>query len=111
MNYFYSHLIEIDSVILALSELEISAEEKKKLEKLAHDQVREVIMDAILNELSEKDKRIFLANVRYENNEKIWKHLNEKVERIEEKIMMAAEDLKHDLHKDIEGIKRKSLLR
>lgn len=111
MNYFYSHLVEIDSVVLALNDLEISAEEKKRLEELAHDQLRDTIMHAILSELAEKDKKIFLSNVRYESHEKIWKHLNQKVEKIQEKIIMAAEDLKHDLHKDIEGIKRKSLLR
>lgn len=106
VNYFYSHLVDIDSLILALSELEITDEEKKSLEKLARNQLHHAVVGAILNELSDRDKKIFLANVRYESHDKIWKHLNEKVEKIEDKITKAAEDLKKELHKDILDLKK-----
>lgn len=104
---FYSHLIDFDSVFLALEQLEISPEEKSKLENMADEQLQHVIVGAILNELSERDKKIFLANLQYEGHDKIWKHLADKVEKIEEKIIMAAEDLKHELHADIKEIKDK----
>lgn len=104
-NFFYSHLVEFDSVSLALNSLDISAEEKKNLEKLARNQLHHAVIGVILNELSARDKKIFLANVRYESQDKIWKHLNEKVEKIEEKISKAAQDLKQELHKDILELK------
>lgn len=106
-KYFYSHLVEMESVVLALDELEISEAEKEKLAMLADKQLAHVVIGAILNELTVRDKKIFLANLRYEENDKIWKHLRGKVEKIEEKIIMAAEDLKYDLHKDIGELKNK----
>ena len=105
-SFFYSHLVDLDSLIIALSELDITMEEKQKLEKLAHDQLHNAIVDVILNELAERDKKIFLANLRYETQEKIWKHLNEKVDKIEDKIFKAALDLKNELHKDISEVNK-----
>lgn len=104
-SFFYDSLIEADSVFIALDELDISDEEKKELKKLARKQLHEAIVSAILNELSNRDKKIFLANLRYETHDKIWKHLNSTVENIEDKITKAAQNLKEELHKDIRDAK------
>ena len=104
-KHFYSDLIHIDSVVTSLSELQLTDDEKKELTALAHAHLHQVIMDAILNELSSRDKKIFLANVEFEDDEKIWEHLNSRVEKIHEKIISAAEDLKEELHKDIAEVK------
>lgn len=88
-----------------LGKLSLTADERKELEELAHDQLHQVILDAILTELTLRDKKIFLANLEYEEDEKIWKHLNEKVENIEEKITKAAESLKTELKRDIDTVK------
>lgn len=105
-NYFYSHLVEIDSITLALDGLDITADEKKKLEKLAHNQLHHAIVGLILSELTERDKKIFLANLRYETSDKIWKHLNEKIDKIEDKVKKEATRLKEELHNDILDIKK-----
>ncbi len=105
MKRFYSQLVQIDSVISALDELEATSLEKKELEQLAHAHLHQVIVDAILNELPTRDKKIFLANLEYETDEKIWKHLNEKVENIHEKIIKVSEDIKKELHEDIAEVK------
>lgn len=104
-KYFYSDLVKLDVVLEDLAKLSLKPDERRELEELAHDRLHQVILDAILTELTLRDKKIFLANLEYEEDEKIWKHLNEKVEHIEEKISKAAESLKGELKKDINTVK------
>lgn len=104
-KHFYSDLVSLDEVVGDLERLEITAEEKKELAALAHDHLHETIMDAILSELTVRDKKIFLANITYETHDSVWKHLNEKVENVEEKIKTAAERLKIELRDDAKRVK------
>src|SRR5260221_8129913 len=98
MNYFYSHLIETDSLVVALNELKLSDEEKTHLLGIVQSSLHHAILDAILSELSDKDKKTFVDYVEENNNEKIWKFLNGKIQGIESKIQKAAEDLKKKVH-------------
>lgn len=107
MKYFYSHLIEIDSLVVALSELGLSEEEKTHLLGIVESSLHHAILDAILSELSEKDKKLFLEELQREDNEKIWKLLSIKIDSIEEKIKKTAQNLKDELHKDILNSKKK----
>lgn len=104
-KYFYSDLAKLDVVLGELEKLSLDVSERKELEELAREHLHQVILDAILTELSLRDKKIFLANLEYEEDEKIWKHLNDKVENIEEKIAKAAESLKSELVSDIKTVK------
>ena len=104
-KYFYTDLVEMDTLIAELDILEISATEKRELEKLAHDNLHHAILDAILSELANRDKKIFLANLEYETHDKIWKHLIENVEKIEEKIKIIAHKTKEELRRDIQEAK------
>jgi gas vesicle protein len=104
-KHFYSDVVTLDTVIGEMAELDLSPEEKKELEEIAHDHLHETILDAILSELSARDKKIFLANIEYDTHEKVWKHLNEKVENVEDKIKAAAEKLKSELRDDIKHVK------
>ena len=104
-KYFYSETVDFSWVLAELGNLDITEGEKKELVDIAHAHLHQIIQDAILSELSERDKKIFLANLEYENHERTWKHLNEKVEKVEEKIMKAAEDLKRNLRSDLAGAK------
>lgn len=107
-KYFYSDLVTMDTVIEEIAGLDVGDDERRELEDLAHAHLHETILDAILTELSERDKKIFLANLEYDSHEKVWKHLNEKVDNIEEKIKIAAEKLKHELREDISTVKARS---
>lgn len=104
-KHFYSEIVTLDSVVADLDGLDLTVEEKKELKEIAHDHLHETILDAILSELSEKDKKIFLANTLYDTNEMVWKHLNKKVDNIEEKIKNAADKLKSELRDDVKKIK------
>ncbi len=100
-KYFYSHLIETSTLSLELGEIELSPEERVHLISLVDSQMHHTILDTVLSELSEHDKKIFLHFLSIDDQTKIWEHLNKKVGNIEEKIKKAVEVLKKELHKDI----------
>lgn len=106
MTLFYSHLIEIDSIIESLDKMSLSKEEKLQLAKLIDSSLHHTILDAILSHLSDSDKRVFMQRLSEGNHDKIWEFLNEKVDGVEDKIKKAAEDLKKELHEDIKISKK-----
>lgn len=108
MSFFYSHLIEVDSIILELDKMSLSEEEKLHLARLVDSTLHHTILDAVLSELSESDKRVFMQHLNSGNHDKIWEFLNDKIGGVEDKIKKAAEDLKKELHRDLrEAHKRK----
>lgn len=107
MKYFYSHLIEIDSILLELDKMELSYEQKMHLTNLIDSSLHHTILDAVLGELTAADKKVFLNHLKEDDESKIWKFLNEKVDNIEDKIRKTASQLKSELHKDLEEAKKK----
>lgn len=106
-KYFYSHLVDINSIAGELEGLQITESEKEELLDIAHIHLHQTIIDAILQELTESDKKKFLELVAHGEDDKVWNHLNEKVEKIEDKITKAAKQTKIELKKDIEKIREK----
>lgn len=107
MKQFYTHLIEIESIIIELDKLDLSQEQKIHLTGLIDSSLHHTVLDAVLSELSSQDKRVFLNYLKEDDHGKIWKFLNEKVDNIEDKIKKAAGDLKTQLHKDLKEAKNK----
>lgn len=106
MKFFYSHLIQIESVITELDALDLAPEQKNHLAKLIDSSLHHVILDAILSELPLSEKRVFLNHLKEDDHGKIWQFLNGKIDKIEDKIKKAAESLKDELHKDLQGVKK-----
>lgn len=104
-KHFYSHLVETDSLVVLINDLDATDDEKSHLIALVDSQLHHTILDAILSELSEEDKRLFLKHLLHEDHDAIWNHLNTKVDNIEEKIKKVAVDLKKELHEDIKETK------
>lgn len=104
-KYFYSHIIETESLTIAINDLAVSDSEKAHLIALVDSSLHHTVLDAILSELSEIDKKTFLRHMVEDDHDKIWKHLNEKVDGIEEKIKKAAHNLREQLHEDIKVTK------
>lgn len=104
--FFYTHLIEIESIIVELDKLDLSEEQKTHLAGLIDSSLHHTILDAVLSELSPQDKIVFLNHLQENDHSKIWKFLNEKVENIEDKIKKTAGDLKKELHEDLKEAKR-----
>jgi hypothetical protein len=101
-KHFYSDVVETSSISLALAEMDISNEERKHLIDLVEANLHHSILDAVLSELSDKDKEEFMVLYSQGDDEKIWKLLKERVDHIEDKIKKTADELKKELHKDIE---------
>ena len=106
-KHFYSHIIETSTLSVELGEMDLSKEERRHLIELAENNIHHAILDAILSELSEEDKKIFLHHLSKDDHDKVWEHLRQKIENIEEKIKNAAESIKKELHRDIREAKSK----
>lgn len=106
MRYFFSHLVDIQTIHLKLQDLDLEDEEKSHLVNIAHDTLHYEIINAILSELSEEDKKIFLRQLTMSDHAGIWRFLNKKVDNIEEKIKQVAQDVVDEMHVDIEESKK-----
>jgi len=104
-KYFYSHLISFESLTAELESLKLSKKEKQELSEIVHLHTHEIIIDTILSHLEEKDKKRFLELLAEGKDDEIWQHLNNKVEKIEEKITAAAQQIKKELKEDIKSMK------
>ena len=98
---FYSHIVETDSVVVKLTEMGMSEAEQAHLIALMDSSLHHVILDAILSELTPEDKKLFLQELASEDHDAIWNFLRGKIDKIEDKIQSAADDLKKELHEDI----------
>lgn len=106
MRYFFSHLIEIDSLAVELDKLQLSKEEKLHLATLVDSSLYHTILDAVLFQLNQEDKKIFLNHLKGNDHGTIWQFLNGKIFNIEDKIKKAGNDLKIELHKDLKESKK-----
>lgn len=92
----------METIALRLQYLDMSDEERAHLLGLIDSSLHHAILDAVLSELSETDKKKFLEHVATEEHDKLWEFLNKKVDNIEDKIKDTAEKLTEELHKDID---------
>lgn len=104
-QHFYTHLVTTDSLILRLQELNLKEDEHAHLISLIESNMHHAILDAILSELTEEDKKLFLKELASDDHEAIWNFLKKRIERIEEKIEKTADELQKELHSDIDDIK------
>ncbi len=106
-KFFYNHLIEIDTIVVELEALDLTKEEKEELLMLAENNIHHRVIDVVLSELEEGDKKVFLALVLGGDHNEIWKMLSFKVVDAEEKIRKAAKELKAKILDDIKQAQAK----
>lgn len=105
-KHFYHNVVETSSISLAIAEMDMEKEERKHLISLVEENLHHAILDAVLSELSDKDKQEFVELFAEGKDDEIWHLLKDRVDNIEDKIKKTSEDLKKELHKDIEDSKK-----
>ena len=89
MKHFYSHIIDLNDLVVLLDPLELQPEEKEELLIIAHATVHHVIVDTVLIYLPEEEHTRFLDNLGRDAPTKTWRHLKEHVEGLDEKVKSA----------------------
>jgi hypothetical protein len=105
-KHFYSHLVQINDIVLDLGELNMTQEERLHLLSLIEANVHNTVIDTVLTELSIPQKKIFLSNLLENNHDKTWKHIWENSNEIEQKITKSVENLLSEIRKDIKRTKK-----
>jgi hypothetical protein len=105
-KHFYSHLIEIHEIYLNISEMDLSDTERGHLMSLTEANIHATVISAVLPELSNDEKKVFLKNLLANDHDKTWKHLSSRVKNIEGKLSKSLKDLKQELLKDIKEAKK-----
>lgn len=103
---FYSHLTQIDTLLGELDALNLKENEKIHLTTVIHSSMHTVILDVVMSELSEIDKKQFLHHLHENNHDTLWTFLKKRTTRIEEKITKAAQELREEFLKDIKEVKK-----
>lgn len=107
MKHVYSHLIEIETLIVELEKIKLADHEKHELAQLIDSNIHNTVMDAILSKIPESEKKKFAEIANSEDHEKIWEFLKSKSESIEEDIKKAAAEIKKQLRQDVEEANKK----
>ncbi len=108
MKFFYHKIIVIDKILEELHTLDLSDGERAHLAALVDSSLHHAILDEILSNLKDEDKRIFIkAITQNSEDDKLLEFLQSKIENIEEKIKRTADDLIVEMHKDIKEARLK----
>ncbi|RJP46739.1 MAG: hypothetical protein C4584_01245 [Armatimonadetes bacterium] len=107
MSYFYSHLIGIEIIIIALDELNLSDKHKEHLAALIDSTIHQAVLSIIFAKLDPKDRWIFIEKFQADMADKeLMNFLSDKIDNIETEITMVVEELKMDLLEDIKEAKK-----
>lgn len=106
-KHFYSHLVSLDTVHVELDYLDLSDHEKNHLRELSESNLHHMILDAVLSELTDEDKKVFLRQIHHDDHHAVWRFLNKKTRNIELLIKKTADEMVEKMHEDIKEAKRK----
>lgn len=107
-KHFYAHLTETTDIVLELGELNMSQEERIHLLSLIEANIHSAVIDTVLSNLNEENKKIFLNNLVSDNHSKTWEHLKKNNKDMEEKIKETINFIKKELIKDIKNARNKA---
>ena len=106
MKFFYTKLVNIETLISNLDELDLSAGEKAHLANLVDSSLHSAILDEILSNLSPEDKKLFLEKLETEkDHDKILEFLNEKIDNVEDRVKKVSDQLITELNEDLKQAK------
>lgn len=103
---FYYHLISITEIEIELDKLGLPEHERIELLNIAENTIHYTIVDIVLSELSEEDKKTFLEHHAKSNHETTLKFIKGKITNIEGRIRSVANNLRTELINDIKDLKK-----
>ena len=106
-KHFYHTLIETTDITIELANLNLNSQERIHLLSLVDANIHSAVIDIVLSNLNEEDKKIFLKNLASENHEKTWEHLKSKSQNLESQIIDVIQKLKSEFKKDIKKARLK----
>lgn len=104
-KYFYSHIVATADISLALGNMDMPSEDRIKLIALAEENLHHAVIEAILSQLSEEDKKHFLLHLSRNDHEKVWILLKDKLNDAEGIVMRISKEIKDEMHRDIKSSK------
>lgn len=107
-KHFYAHLTETTDIVLELGELDMTSEERIHLLSLIEANIHSAVINTVLSNLDEENKKIFLNNLVTDNHDKTWEHLNKNSKDLEDKIKETVNLIKKELLKDIKKVRSKT---
>ena len=107
MRFFYEKFIVIENLTEELHSLDLTEEEKHHLSGLIDGSLHHVILDEILSNLSAEDKKVFLSKMKQDpQSEELLEFLNQKIDKLEERINKVSQQLVEELHADVKEAKK-----
>lgn len=106
-KHFYTHLIEIEPIMVTLDEITFSDDQKKEVMTIVEKTTHYVVMDTLLSELSGVDKKKFLSHVVKDDHEKVWDLVTKKIVDAERKIRSVIRDAHLSIIDDIKKHQKK----
>ncbi|QQG43601.1 MAG: hypothetical protein HYW45_01115 [Candidatus Daviesbacteria bacterium] len=107
MKIWYQKIITIEPILQELNQMDLSDEERAHLSELLDSSLHHAILDEILSNLTEEDKKLFLKMLHEDpENEKLVNFLNEKIDRIDERVKKVADDLVKEMHQEVKEAKK-----
>ena len=107
MGYFFAKYIVIDELMEEMDGLDLSAEQRLHLSSLIDSSLHHAILDEILSNLNNDDKKEFLKKIHQDSKgAELMEFLKPKIENIEDKIKNVSKQLIDEMHKDIKGAKK-----
>jgi hypothetical protein len=104
---FYHHLISTEDIEIELNNLGLPEHERIELLEIAENAIHYTIIDIVLSELKEEDKKTFLEHHTIGNHETTLRFLKNRIDDLETRVKESAEILKNNFIKDILELKNK----
>lgn len=99
-------LMEQDSLLKELGLAEFDAKQQSELFELMMDILEIKVMDAVLSELSDEEKKEFTIILLGENPDAAKEFLNKRIKNLDKKLDDVVKDFKAELVKDISDAKK-----
>lgn len=105
MSILIESFVSWEKVNLELEHLDLQAEEKEKIMKMAQELAELKLLDIVLEKLEERDKELFMEQLHGGSAEIAAEFLREKIAGIEELLNEHTRLLEAEILKDIRSLK------